>query len=241
MKYLGAKHQIGDAISKYLVKKVPPDMVDAYLEPFCGSLGVFKYMVKYDYKKHIGSDIQPDIIQLWKELKKDELKLPKTMSEKKWKTIKSAKSPNSLKAVVGFGLSFGGQFFSGYIQKYASSSGRNFYTEVKNSLKKIKSVIQKPTIKFYNKSYLSWKPQNMLIYCDPPYQHTTGYSTGGFDHDKFWDTMRKWSKNNYIFISEQKCPSDFKSVWSRKKRRTLNKRVRFTSTEHLYIYKYGLL
>ena len=41
----------------------------------------------------------------------------------------------------------------------------------------------------------------MLIYCDPPYQHTTGYSTGGFDHDKFWDTMRKWSKNNYIFIS----------------------------------------
>ena len=237
MKYVGAKHLIGRYISKYMHDHVPPDKVAGYLEPFCGSLGVFKQMVKYKYKKFIGSDIQPDIIQMWKELQNGTLKMPKTMSEKQWLKLKDAPSPNALKAVVGFGMSFGGDFFSGYIQKYASGSGRDFYNEIKNSLKKIQPLIQKPNVKFYNKSYLAWHPHNMLIYCDPPYENTKGYSTGDFDHAEFWDTMRKWSKDNYVFISEETAPSDFKVVWRKKKKRTLSKHNRFDSEEKLFVYK----
>jgi site-specific DNA-adenine methylase len=61
----------------------------------------------------------------------------------------------------------------------------------------------------------------MLIYCDPPYKHTQGYSAGGFEDEKFWNKMREWSKDNVVFISEESAPKDFKVVWSRKKRRTL--------------------
>ncbi len=64
-----------------------------------------------------------------------------------------------------------------------------------------------------------------------------GYSTGDFDHKLFWDTMRKWSKNNYVFISEETAPSDFKSVWSKSKTRTLNKKVRFAKKERLFVFK----
>ena len=80
----------------------------------------------------------------------------------------------------------------------------------------------------------------MLIYCDPPYKATEGYSTGEFDHDKFWETMRKWSQNNCVFISEETAPSDFKVVWKRKKRRTLDKQNRFYSYEKIFKYSKNL-
>jgi hypothetical protein len=77
----------------------------------------------------------------------------------------------------------------------------------------------------------------MLIYCDPPYKSTEGYSTGEFDNDLFWETMRKWSKNNCVFISEESAPSDFKVVWKKTKRRTLDKTNRFYKEEKIYAHK----
>tara|TARA_Y100000389_G_C17413352_1_gene492234 strand:+ start:226 stop:1041 length:816 start_codon:yes stop_codon:yes gene_type:complete len=241
MKYLGAKHLIGNYISTYINSIVTPDIVDGYLEPFAGSLGVFKEMIKYNYKKYIASDLQPDIILMWKKLQNNQLILPKTFDEELWIKLKNTQSPNALKAVAGFGMSFGGQYFSGYIQKYANGSNRDFYKEFLNSLNKIKKLIQKSNIKFYNKSYDSYKPVNMLIYCDPPYKNTVGYDTGNFDHNKFWEVMRIWSKKNYVFISEEKAPNDFKVVWKKIKRRTLNSSTRSNKIEKIYVYKYGMV
>jgi len=240
MKYLGAKHLIGNHIARYMYDTFNPSTLDGYFEPFCGSLGVFKQMIQYKYKKYIASDLQPDIIEMWKKLQKNELHLPNTFSEKKWIELKHSQSPNALKAVAGFGMSFGGQYFSGYIQKHAGDSNRDFYREFKNSLERIKELIQKPNIKFYNKSYNSWDPNNMLIYCDPPYKNTVGYQTGEFNHDEFWEIMRKWSKKNYVFISEEQAPKDFKVVWKKNKRRTLNATTRSNKMEKLFVYIYGL-
>ena len=111
-----------------------------------------------------------------------------------------------------------------------------FLNEFKTSIEKIKPSITKSNVHFYNKSYSDYEPKNMLIYCDPPYRETEGYSTGEFNHELFWETMRKWSKNNCVFISEDSAPSDFKVVWKRKKRRTLDKQNRFYGYEKLYAY-----
>ena len=42
--------------------------------------------------------------------------------------------------------------------------------------------------------------KNSLIYCDPPYKGKSEYSKKGsnFDHKKFWNIIRKWSKNNMV-------------------------------------------
>lgn len=237
MKYLGGKHGIGKHIAEFMTKECPPDNVDGYLEPFCGSLGVFKQMTDKGYNEYIASDYHPDLIAMWKQLKDNKLKLPSEISEKEYNNLKTSKSPNPMKAVAGFGLSFGGKYFAGYAQKWAGNSGRNFFREFKTSIEKIKPKIQNKNVKFYNKSYDDFNPKNMVIYCDPPYEETEGYSTGGFDHSKFWDIMRKWSKNNCVFISEEKAPKDFKVVWRRKKRRTLDKTSRFYREEKLYMYK----
>jgi len=239
MKYLGGKHGIGKEIASFITSKYGPgpSTANGYLEPFCGSLGVFKHMTDKNYKKYIASDIQPDLIEMWQKIQNGTLKLPKDIDETKWKSLKNSKSPNALKAVAGFGLSFGGDFFIGYAQKYVSTSGRNFYGEFKRSITKIKPTITKPIVKFCNKSYKVLKPVNMLIYCDPPYKDVVGYTGAGtFNHEEFWNIMRLWSKNNIVFISEEKAPNDFKCVWSNRKRRTLNKQVRDYRTEKLFMY-----
>jgi DNA adenine methylase len=222
MKYLGGKHGIGKLLAEFMSDECPPDKVNGYIEPFCGSLGVFKNMTNKGYKKYIASDFQPDLIEMWKNIQNNSLKIPNEISEETYNKLKKEDSPNALKAVAGFGLSFGGKFFAGYAQKWAGNSGRNFLQEFKNSIEKIKPAITNKNVHFYNKSYTQLHPSNMLIYCDPPYKSTEGYSTGDFDHKVFWETMRKWSKNNYVFISEESAPSDFIVVWKRKKRSSLN-------------------
>jgi DNA adenine methylase len=236
MKYLGGKHGIGKLIANFISNKCPPDLVKGYMEPFCGSLGVFKNMTNKGYKKYIASDIQPDLIEMWKKLQNNKLHIPNEITEETYNKLKISKSPNALKAVAGFGLSFGGKYFAGYAQKWVGNSGRNFLNEFKNSIEKIKPTIQEKNIFFYNKSYSSFHPSNMLIYCDPPYKSTQGYSTGDFNDILFWDTMRLWSKNNYVFISEEHAPSDFAVVWKKQKRRTLDKKNRFYKYEKLYSY-----
>lgn len=242
MRYLGGKHKIGEEISKIMTKMYPPESVDGYLEPFCGSLGVFKYMTQYNYKAMIASDIQPDLIEMWKEVQNDTLVIPDEIDETEYNRLKNLKNrvPNSKKAMVGFFLSFGGKFFGGFALKSEKKDGKDYLQTLRNGIDKMKPLIQRENVSFHNKSYLDWKPKNMLIYCDPPYQNTEGYSAnkryGDFDHDLFWETMREWSKDNYVFISEQSSPADFKSVWSHKKKRTLsshlkNRKIRI---EHLF-------
>ena len=40
MKYVGGKHGIGKLIANFMENKCPPDGVNGYIEPFCGSLDV---------------------------------------------------------------------------------------------------------------------------------------------------------------------------------------------------------
>jgi DNA adenine methylase len=238
MKYLGGKHGIGKLIAEFISTACPSNKVNGYLEPFCGSLGVFKNMTDKHYKKYVASDKQPDLIELWRKIQANKLRLPEHISEEEYNKLKHANSPNAMKAVAGFALSFGGKYFAGYSQKWAGNSGRDFLKEFKTSLEKIKPTIQQKNVHFYNRSYNEFHPHNILIYCDPPYKSTEGYSsTGTFDHEEFWNTMRKWSKDNCVFISEENAPSDFKVVWKKSKRRTLDKTSRFYKYEKIYSYK----
>jgi NADPH-dependent 7-cyano-7-deazaguanine reductase QueF-like protein len=63
-----------------------------------------------------------------------------------------------------------------------------------------------------------------------------------FDHDVFWDIMRKWSKNNIVFISERNAPNDFISVWEKEYKisflnNSKKKNVKKIYNEQLFMYK----
>ena len=76
-------------------------------------------------------------------------------------------------------------------------------------------------------SYDFWNPKGAFIYCDPPYADTgQSYFSTKFDSDKFWETVRKWSKNNIVIVSEYKAPDDFKCVAEYRVRMKLNSDMR---------------
>ncbi len=64
-------------------------------------------------------------------------------------------------------------------------------------------------VTFKHCGYLDYTPDNMLIYCDPPYSNTKEYtSVRGFDSALFWSTMIQWAQNNTVFVSEYSVPDD---------------------------------
>jgi len=210
MKYLGGKHRLGNEISNVL-KHVCPESYKNYLEPFCGALGVFRHMTE-DYNC-LATDIQPDIILLWKEIKNRKFIPPKNVTETYYNKIKKLTKPSALRGFVGFLCSWNGMFFAG-LAKYKNN--RNVTKEAKNDINKIAPLLQKNNVKFKCMSYEKHNPKNTLIYCDPPYKDTIGYSGTKkvFDHEIFWNTIRKWSKNNTVIISEVTAPEDFVEIWN---------------------------
>jgi DNA adenine methylase len=213
MKYLGGKHRLGKEISGIL-KHVCPKSHTNYLEPFCGALGVFRHMT--DDFKCLGSDLQADMIQLWKGVKNNTFKPPKNITPAFYNKVKNQKGPSALRGFVGFLCSWNGMFFAG-LAEYKNTN-RNPAKEASNDIDKIKPSLRKKNVKFMNCSYDKHKPKKTLIYCDPPYKDTIGYKGTGtsFNHDKFWNTMRKWSKSNIVIISEETSPKDFKCMWKKK-------------------------
>ena len=211
MKYLGGKHRLGYEISSVL-KYLCPDH-KKYLEPFCGALGVFRHMTE-DYNCE-GTDIQCDMIELWKGIKNDSFKIPKKVDDAYYDKIKQSKGPSAIRGFVGFLCSWNGMFFAG-LAKYKNTN-RDACREASNDIINIEPLLQKKTVNFKCCSYDELKPKNALIYCDPPYANTISYSgaDGDFDNDRFWKIVRKWSKNNIVIISEEKAPDDFKCIWKK--------------------------
>lgn len=251
MKYLGGKYKLGKEISEVINKHVDPSSVKGYVEPFCGALGVLKHMNKVYKNRCIASDNHSDLIKLWSDVQSDTFVVPHEVTEDDYNTIKYYDSPNSIKAFVGFGLSFGGRFFGAYAPKYTNGKNENYLQAAINSVNKLRPLIQ--GVKFSSKSYKSHNHKNKLIYCDPPYQKTKfpiKYRTGVknydvFDNIEFWEIMRKWSANNIVFISETTAPDDFVCIWEKVTQRSAaqSQKTRFKSesdshaNEKLFVHK----
>jgi len=244
MKYLGGKQRIGKHIAMELNKIVKKEGIEKYLEPFCGSLGVLKHMT---HLKVEGNDYHSDLIEMWKEVQKGELKYPESVSEKEYNEAKELKSPSALKSYIGFGMSFGGRYFGAYAHKYLGKKKEDFCKEMRNSLERIRPKIS--GVKFSNKDYRELNPEGYLIYCDPPYKRTKypiKYRRGikeydEFNSEEFWEKVREWSKKNIVIVSETSAPTDFKEIWSsdqiRSASQSKNTKVKNIVSEKLYIIK----
>jgi DNA adenine methylase len=215
MKYLGSKFLIGKQIADYIREDTQYKM---FFSPFCGALGVERHLVK-DFEINILNDISTDLIMFLQDLHSNRFLYPLNVLEEDYNKLKSEPS-SSLRCFVGYFLSFGGKWFGGYAQKYQRGDKvRDFLKEAKDSSERLRNDLKDSDIIFDNKSYDEFSPYKMTIYCDPPYENTTGY--GKFDHTLFWETMRKWSENNDVYISSYDAPEDFECVWETPKRVTV--------------------
>jgi site-specific DNA-adenine methylase len=224
-------HNIICKTENKLIGKVQP-----YLEPFAGAMSVaLKFALdvadKCNDRKITVCDFNPDITKLWQSLKNGETP-PKYVSEEEYNKYKSGKglSPkqSKFKGYVGSVFAFGGAMFGAYRGRYQSrektkAEGAGSYNKVMKVVPLLKYITVKSARSYANFTGLT----GMTIYCDPPYETPSEKSNPndylrGFDHEKFWETMRKWSKHNLVFISEleSNIPRDFKIIWTKEIQRS---------------------
>ena len=205
---------------------------------FCGACSVESILApKFD--RVICNDNHYYLIQMLKGIQSG-YELPDSITKEEYCYIKNHKDNDPiLTGFVGFGCSFGGKWFGGYGQGFNSKGGRrNYCDEGKRGTVQTLSTMQH--VEFTCKDYRDVElPENCIIYADPPYSNTTGYSGNKFDSNAFWEYAREVSKTHLMFISEQTAPDDFVSIWEKSITRTLdrNKQNQFKATEKLFIHK----
>lgn len=207
MKYLGGKARI----AKQLVAALPFTRV--VWEPFCGGLNMTLELAKR-YPVVIASDLHPGPPALGAALQRG-WQPPTSVSEEEYHAARTLPDSDPLKAFIGFGCSFGGKWFSGYARDNPAHG--DFYAQAAGGccerLRPHLSYVAFECASFFEQAPVG----GVLIYCDPPYQNTTGYATGGFDSSAFWSRCQEHVQaGSRVFVSEYaKPPVPAELVWSR--------------------------
>lgn len=229
MHYMGGKSRIATPLAQILNATGGA----CFVSLFCGGCSVESKVTGYD--RIILNDKHRYLIALLKGVQAG-YELPETITEEQYQTIKANKDADPvLTGFVGFGCSFGGRWFEGYAR---GKDGANYAAQSKRSLLKKMSTLG--GAEFVCGDYRKVPiPPGAVVYADPPYANTTGYSGEKFDSKEFWRAMRLLADTGHtVYISEQTAPPDFVCVWEKPLTRTLarNKDNRFKVTEKLFTY-----
>jgi len=210
MKYMGSKNRIVKFVLPIMIKEANEKGITTWIEPFVGGANMID-KVPSNFQR-IGIDYNPHTIEALIAIRDLVDELPTEVSEEYYKEIKNSE-PEPITSLIRFGCSFGGKFENGFARSFDNKGNkRNHWQEAVRNAQKQSPNLQ--GVKLINGSYDEYSDfENCLIYCDPPYEGTTSYKTGSFDHSKFWQWCRDMSKKNVVFISEYKAPDDFICLW----------------------------
>ena len=204
MTYMGSKRRIVKHILPIMLQDAKSKGIMKWVEPFVGGGNVIDKVPPYF--KRMGFDLNPHTIAALNGIKNNLDIMPPEISEDYYKAIKGTE-PDTVNSLIRFGASFGGKFDGGF----ARGAKRDYWGETLRNAKKQSPLLQGVLLKV--RSFEKLQFVNSLIYCDPPYRDTTGYATGAFDHERFYDWCRCMAEDNIVFVSEYDCPSDFELVW----------------------------
>lgn len=208
MKYMGSKNRIAKHILPIMLKEMQDKGYTTWVEPFVGGGNMIDKVP--DCYKRIGCDLNEHTIAAMLGIRDFVEKLPDSVTEDEYKKLKGTEA-NPVNSWLRFVASFGGKLDNGYARESGSDESTFVGYGKRNALKQSPKI---QNVEFICCSYEDINTTNSLIYCDPPYQGTTGYKTGEFNHEEFFDWCREMkSKGNSVFVSEYNAPEDFELVW----------------------------
>lgn len=237
MSYLGAKCKG----ASHILDVLNDEMFDGmdYVEPFCGYMHILRRVE--NKRSYRASDCNPLLIALMKGVQ-NKRPIPK-ITQAEYQKLKTQRQITLRRAVAAFTYSYCGKQWGGYVDKYERDGKKKSYAdERKRYYKELQQNDAFMSATIRNIDYRKINYKKKLIYCDPPYCNTTAYKQGEdedneFDSKEFWEYMRKWSKDNIVFISEYKAPKDFKCISSANKQSSVAIDGRTTRREKLFVHQ----
>lgn len=213
MQYQGGKARIGKQLAQIMAPALKAG-TGYYAEPFVGAAGVARHVAPHAVAMTLG-DASEDLVLMWQALAAGWCP-PFDVSEDEYRALKDA-PPSALRAFAGYGCSFGAKWFGGYARDVRKKEP--FATAQARELPKRITDIQKcPRVSFHNRGYEDTEIHlGQLVYCDPPYADTLGYSrVGAFDNSRFWEVMERWDEQHaFVFVSEFTAPDGWVPVWAK--------------------------
>ena len=211
MRYLGSKNRI----SKHLVPIIQSYITDeckGYIEPFVGGANIID---KIKCNNKIGYDINPYLIALLNHVKLTTDDIPEEITKEHYYEVKNNQCNYDewYVGLIGFCGSFSAKYWGGYATNGNNPKNRKTpFNESRNNI--IKQSVNLKDIKFECKDYKELDNlSGYVIYCDSPYKGTTGYKSS-FNHEHYYEWLRKISLENIVLISEYEMPVDFVCIWS---------------------------
>ena len=230
MNYMGSKNRIAKHILPIMLSNRKKGQI--WVEPFVGGGN----MIDKVEGMRIGADANKWAIEALAAIRDHVSDLPRNNTEFTEEDYKKLRESDDyrFKGYAGFAFSFGAKWMGGW----ARNSNDEDYIEL--GLKNAKAQSPKlKGVKLIHSSYDKLEiPPDSLIYCDPPYQDTTSYKTGDFDHEKFWQWARCVNENHTVFVSEYRAPSDFECIWEKEVVSSLTEDTGAKrATERLFVHK----
>lgn len=203
MQYLGGKFKLAKQLAAPILAE---RRGRAIWEPFCGGLGMSHAWLGGQL---LLSDIHPALISLYRGIQNG-WNPPENVTEDEYRNARTLPDTDPLKAFVGFGCSFSGRYFSKYAKGYDKGrTGRawNYAQQAARSLKKTFATFTATEFAVVDFLTVVPFPVSGIIYCDPPYRGTSGYTTGAFDYDRFVSRVSQWANAGAtVFVSEFDFP-----------------------------------
>lgn len=205
MRYIGSKNRIAKHITPIMIAEADRLGVTTWVEPFVGGANMIDKIPNRFMR--IGCDANAHTIAALTAIRDMVQLLPDVLTEEDYRSLRDTPA-DPLSSWLRFVASFGGKFENGY----ARGVDRNYVAESRRNALRQSPLLQGVSLR--NARYEDCSSfKNCLIYCDPPYEGTTGYVTGSFDSEKFFKWCREIAKNNTVFVSEYSAPADFVCVW----------------------------
>lgn len=209
MKYMGSKRRIAKHIIPIMVEAADRHGITKWVEPFVGGANLIdKVPARFE---RVGYDLSEHVIYALKDIRDIPDSLPESVSEEEYRSYKG-RPAESVTSWVRHVCAFGGVFGGSYAQQGSNPKYKKpVALEGFNNALKQSPLIQ--GVEFIHADYRDLSFTDSLIYCDPPYKGASGYITGEFNHDEFYDWCREQAKRNIVFVSEYSAPEDFELVW----------------------------
>lgn len=234
-RYHGGKQRIGKEIALVMHEYTKNKNYIGYIEPFCGMLGVYQYVLqKFKNKKmkFYANDVHRGVVLMWRKARDNSDWIPPNyITEDEYLEWKKDKKDSADRTFIGFQYAYGGQWFGTYSIRCEKKKSNDQGTAGKRVMA-IGKLLKKNNVKIHNRDYRQLRNlKGFIIYCDPPYDRSQcHFSKGKFNSDEFWNWAREMSKNNIVFVSNYSAPDDFKCIWTKTTTSLGAKR-----TEKLYI------
>ena len=243
MRYVGSKSRLSKELAP-IIQSYINNNCKGYIEPFVGGANMID---KIKYTNKIGYDNNPYLIALLNHVKLTTDDIPEEITREHYYNVKNKQCNYDewYVGLIGFCGSFSAKFWGGYAThgnnpKYKKTP----FNESRNNI--IKQSVDLKDIKFECKDYKDLDNlSGYVIYCDPPYKNKLGYQSK-FNHEEFYEWLRKISLENIVLISEYEMPDDFECIWEKDILCQVSRQNKLKSnndnkrTEKLFMYKNGI-